>query len=82
MTEDTERIDKIDLDNGSYPIAKDIGRVLAKTNLSGAHRAILDAILDKTFGWYDDNSKKETKLNKFYPRKDISTCPLPPRRVR
>lgn len=66
--EETEKknkiIDKIDMDNGNFPYAKDIGRTLAKTTLSGSHRAIIDLILDKTYGWYDPQSDKIQKLKK------------------
>lgn len=57
-------IAKIDMDNGSFPIAKDVLRVLAKTTLSSSHRGIIDAILDKTYGWYDPNSDKEEPIKK------------------
>ncbi|MCD6371184.1 MAG: replication protein, partial [Candidatus Aenigmarchaeota archaeon] len=55
-------ITKIDMDNGNYPYAKDIGRVLAKTKLNSSHRGIIDAVLDKTYGWHDNQSKKEKKI--------------------
>ena len=57
-------IDKIDFDNGNFPYAKDIGRTLSKTTLTGSHRAIIDVILDKTYGWYDPQSDKIQKLKK------------------
>ncbi len=57
-------VDKIDMDNGNFPYAKDIGRSLAKTTLTGSHRAIIDCILDKTIGWYDPKSEKIQKLKK------------------
>lgn len=50
------------MDDGSYPIAKDIGRVLAKTNLSNTQRGVIDAILDQTYGWYDGSNPKKSKL--------------------
>jgi len=53
-----EIVDKIDLDNGWWYCAKDIGKTLAKTTLSGLQRAIIDCILDKTFGWHDPKAKK------------------------
>ncbi len=59
-----ETTNKIDMDNGSFPYAKDIGRTLAKTILSPSHRAIIDCILDMTYGWYDPRSKKIDKLKK------------------
>jgi len=52
-------VDKIDLDNGWWYCAKDIGRTLAKTKLTGSHRAIIDFILDKTYGWKDPKNKNE-----------------------
>lgn len=57
-------VDKIDMDNGNFPYAKDMGRSLAKTTLTGSHRAIIDCILDKTIGWYDPKSEKIQKLKK------------------
>ena len=57
-------IDKIDMDNGYFPYAKDIGMVLAKTYLLGPHRAILDCIFNKTYGWYDPKSDKVQRLKK------------------
>ena len=57
-------INKIDMDNGNFPYAKDIGRSLAKTILTGSHRAIIDCILDMTYGWYDPKSEKVQKLKK------------------
>ena len=57
-------IDKIDMDNGYFPYAKDIGRTLARTYLNGSHRAIIDCILDLTYGWYDPKSEKVEKSKK------------------
>jgi len=54
-------ITKIDMDNGSFPIAKDSLRVLAKTKLSGAHRAMIDVIWMETYGWPDHDNKHEQK---------------------
>ena len=64
--------DKIDMDNGNFPYAKDIGLVLAKTILSGSHRAIIDCILDKTIGWYDPKSEKVQKLKKRKIKEQIT----------
>jgi len=55
-------INKIDMDDGNYPYAKDIGRVLAKTRLNNTHRGIIDAVLDKTYGWNDPTSSKKQRL--------------------
>ena len=57
-------INKIDMDNGSFPLAKDSLKVLAKTNLSGAHRAIIDVVWLQTYGWYDDSNEHEQKIKK------------------
>ena len=57
-------ISKIDMDNGSFPLAKDAIRVLAKTKLSGAHRAIIDVIWLETYGWYDENNQHDAKIKK------------------
>jgi len=70
---DIEEIpDKIDMDNGNFPYAKDIGRTLAKTTLTGSHRAIIDCILDKTYGWYDPKSEKVQKLKKRKTKEQIT----------
>ena len=55
---------KIDMDNGNFPYAKDIGKTLAKTTLTGSHRAIIDCILDMTYGWYDPKSVKVQRIKK------------------
>jgi len=65
-------INKIDMDNGNFPYAKDIGRTLAKTTLTGSHRAIIDCILDKTYGWYDPKSEKVQKLKKRKIKEQIT----------
>lgn len=62
MPDKFKKIDRIDMDNGSLPIAKDILRVLAKTNLSPRHLGIIYAVLDKTYGWHNGNSKKKKKI--------------------
>jgi len=64
MLKDRHIIQKIDMDNGSFPYAKDIARVLAKTKLSNIHRGIIDLILCETFGWYDNSSGKKEKFKK------------------
>ena len=56
------------MDNGWFFYAKDIGRVLAKTHLNNSHRAIIDAILDKTYGWIDNKIKHK----KPWKRRKIS----------
>ena len=66
-------VDKIDMDNGNFPYAKDIGKTLAKTTLTGSHRAIIDCILDMTYGWYDPKSVKVQKLKKRKTKEQI-TC--------
>ena len=53
------------MDNGNFPYAKDIGRVLAKTKLNNSHRGIIDTILDKTYGWPDKHSEKINKFKKM-----------------
>ncbi len=50
------------MDDGSYPYAKDIGRVLAKTTLNSTYRGIIDAVFDKTYGWHDNDSQKKVKI--------------------
>lgn len=62
--EKSKIINKIDMDNGYFPYAKDIGRTLARTYLNGSHRAIIDCILDLTYGWYDPKSEKVEKFKK------------------
>ena len=66
-----ERIDKIDMDNGFFPYAKDLGRVLSKTVLNSSQRAIISAVFDKTFGWHDPDSEKEKKLKKRHIKAEI-----------
>ena len=56
-----EIVDKIDLDNGWWFYAKDIGRTLAKTTLNSTYRAIIDCILDMTYGWHDPKGTNELK---------------------
>lgn len=65
-------VTKIDMDNGSFPIAKDSLRTLAKTKISGAHRAIIDVIWMETYGWYDEKSSHEDKLKR---RKTVAQIP-------
>ena len=65
-------VDKIDMDNGNFPYAKDIGKTLAKTTLTGSHRAIIDCILDMTYGWYDPKSVKVQKLKKRKTKEQIT----------
>ena len=55
---------KIDMDNGSFPLAKDALRSLAKTKISGAHRAIIDVIWMETYGWHDPQSSHKDKLKR------------------
>lgn len=55
-------ITRIDMDNGSFPIAKDVLRVLAKTNLSSSHMGVIFVVLDKTFGWHNPDSIKELAI--------------------
>lgn len=67
-----EPLKKIDMDNGNFPYATDIGKVLAKTNLHNSHRAILDAIFNKTFAWYEEDSLKQQKHKKRKTKAIIS----------
>lgn len=55
---------KIDMDNGSFPLAKDSLRALTKTKISGAHRAIIDVIWLETYAWHDDSSDHTEKIKK------------------
>lgn len=55
---------KIDMDNGNFPLAKDALRCLAKTNISGGHRAIIDVIWIETYGWYDEENPHEERIKK------------------
>jgi hypothetical protein len=57
-------IKTIDMDNGYYPIAKDIGRVIAKTTLNSSQFGIILAIIDQTYGYYDPGSIKDLKVKK------------------
>lgn len=64
IKEESKIINKIDMDNGYFPYAQDIGRVLAKTYLNGSHRGILDCIFSKTFGYPDKKSNKIEKIKR------------------
>jgi hypothetical protein len=55
-------VTKIDMDNGSFPLAKDALRSLAKTTLNGAHRALIDVVWMETYGWHDSESKYQEKI--------------------
>jgi len=55
---------KIDMDNGSFPLAKDALKALIKTKISGSHRAIIDVIWLETYAWHDENSEHEAKIKK------------------
>jgi hypothetical protein len=55
-------ITRIDMDNGSFPLAKDSLRALAKTTLSGGHRAVIDVIWMETYGWFDKDSQHQERL--------------------
>ncbi len=55
---------KIDMDNGSLPLAKDSLRALVKTKLSGAHRSIIDVIWLETYAWHDESSDHTEKIKK------------------
>lgn len=57
-------IKSIDMDNGYYPIAKDIGRVIAKTTLNSSQVGIILAIIDQTYGYHDPGSLKNLKVKK------------------
>ena len=65
-------VDKIDLDNGWWYCAKDIGKTLAKTKLTGSHRAVIDFILDKTYGWKDPKNKSELTRKRRKTSEDIT----------
>lgn len=65
-------VSKIDMDNGNFPIAKDALRSLAKTKISGAHRAIIDVIWMETYGWHDEGSPYKDKIKQ---RKTVAKIP-------
>jgi hypothetical protein len=73
VKEEGKIINKIDMDNGYFPYAQDIGRVLAKSILTGSHRAILDCIFSKTFGYPDKKSGKTEKIKRRVIEEKI-TC--------
>jgi len=60
------------MDNGWFFYAKDIGRTLAKTHLNNSHRAIIDAILDKTYGWIDLKSPNKKPWKRRKTKETIS----------
>jgi len=53
---------KIDMDNGNFPLAKDALRVLAKTTLSGSHQALIYVVWMETYGWHDSGSQYQEKI--------------------
>lgn len=65
-------VSKIDMDNGNFPLAKDALKTLAKTTLSGAHRAIIDVVWMETYGWADSESPKQEKIKQRKTSAQIS----------
>jgi hypothetical protein len=55
---------RIDMDDGSFPIARSLLLWLAKTKLSSSQRAVIDVILCQTYGFYEHLSPKLQKLKR------------------
>ena len=64
---------RIDMDDGSFPIARNLLLWLAKTKLSSSQRAVIDVILCQTYGFYEHLSPKLQKLKR---RKVKAQIPL------
>ncbi|MFH0732201.1 MAG: replication protein [Candidatus Omnitrophota bacterium] len=47
---------RIDMDDGYFPIARNLLLWLAKTKLSSSQRAVIDVILCQTYGFYERKS--------------------------
>ena len=65
-----QQTDKIDMDNGSFPLAKDVLRVLAKTDLASSYIGAFFVISGRTFGWHDPWFEKEQRVKK----KKVEAC--------
>lgn len=52
------------MDDGNFPIARNLLLWLAKTKLSSSQRAVIDVILCQTYGFYEHSSPKLQKLKK------------------
>ena len=52
------------MDDGYFPIARNLLLWLAKTKLSSSQRAVIDVILCQTYGFYEHASPKLQKLKK------------------
>lgn len=65
-------IRKIDMDDGSLPLAKSILTTLAKTKASGTHHSIINVIIHETYGWYDAESPHTEKIKKRRTKAQIS----------
>ncbi|OPY63661.1 MAG: DNA replication protein DnaD [Pelotomaculum sp. PtaU1.Bin065] len=59
---------KIDMDQGSFPIAHTALLTLSKTKLSGAQRAIVDIIFTQTYGYHCESSPHEERIKKRYTK--------------
>jgi len=55
---------KIDLDDGYFPLARTAVLTLAKTKLSGAQRSIIDVIFAQTYGYTDASSPHRQPVKK------------------
>ncbi len=68
-----QRTDKIDIDNGSFPLARDVLRVLAKTDLASSYIGAFFVITGRTFGWHDPGFEKEQRVKKK-KKKKVEAC--------
>lgn len=63
---------KIDMDDGYFPLAQTALLTLSKTKLSGAQRAIIDVVFTQTYGYYNETSQYQDKAKKRFTRAQIS----------
>jgi len=63
---------KIDLDDGYFPLARTAVLTLAKTKLSGAQRSIIDVIFAQTYGYANAASLHQQQVKKRRTRAPIT----------
>jgi len=63
---------KIDLDDGYFPLARTAVLTLAKTKLSGAQRSIIDVIFAQTYGYANAASPHQQRVKKRRTRAPIA----------
>jgi|GEM_PF-2919707 len=63
---------KIDMDDGNFPIAHTALLTLSKTKLSGAQRAVVDVVFTQTYGYHNEASPYDERLKKRHIKAQIS----------